>query len=74
MLAVRIAPGTGRDAIEMALTQSAKRWRFVAAEQHEDGKQVLTYELRLRKSVQPTRFLDLLRHDTAAGILDAELK
>ncbi len=63
-----------REAVETLLGQNAKRWRFQRAEAGVDGAQVLIYELKLRKSVQPTSFLDALRTAGGANLLDAQLK
>jgi hypothetical protein len=63
-----------RELVEMSLGRYAKRWRFVRADVDPAGSQLLLYEVRLRKSVPPTTFIDALRTEGAAGILDVELR
>jgi len=62
-----------REAAEHVLTQLAKRWRFVRAESPEAGGQVLHYELRVKKSVQPAFFVESVRREAAAGVRQADL-
>ena len=62
-----------REIVEAALGRSAKRWQFVSMADSDTG-QHLTYALKLRKSVQPTAFLDSLKVEGANYILEAELK
>jgi hypothetical protein len=62
-----------RETVEHVLVQLSKRWRFLRAESPEAGGQVLVYELRVKKSVQPAFFLESVRRDAAAGIRQAEL-
>jgi len=73
-LTVRTDGGTNaREAVERILVQLAKRWRFLSAESPEAGGQVLVYELRVKKSVQPEFFLDSVRREAAAGVQSADL-
>lgn len=62
-----------RETIETALGANAKRWRFLKREQNGDAV-LLAYEIRLRKSVQPTAFLDALRNGAGAGLFNVDLK
>ncbi len=62
-----------REAVEAALGRHAKRWRFLAVETAEGGGQVLRYTLRLRKSVLPRWFVEAVRTDGGAGVLEVEL-
>jgi len=63
-----------REAVERVLGQLTKRWSFQRAESPEAGGQVLVYKLRIKKSVQPTWFLDAVRTEGGAGVLEAELR
>jgi len=63
-----------REVVESSLGRSAKRWRFQRAEAEVGGEQVLIYELKLRKTVQPTAFLDGLRTEGGPNVLDVQLK
>jgi hypothetical protein len=62
-----------REAVEAVLSRTAKRWKLQRAETGPEGV-VLEYALKLKKSVQPTSFLDALRAEQAAGVQDVELK
>jgi len=62
-----------REVVEHVLVQLAKRWRFVRAESPEAGGQVLVYELRVKKSVQPAFFVESLRREGPAGVRQADL-
>jgi len=63
-----------RERVEMVLGRHAKRWRFESAESGENGEQRLEYRLKLRKSIEPTYFMDEVRREGGDGILDVELK
>ena len=62
------------EAVETALVRHAKSWHLERSETAAEGGQVLEYVLKLRKSVQPTSFLDAVRGEGTKGVLDAELK
>ncbi len=61
-----------RVAAEKVLRLMTKRWQLGNASQVAGGE-VLEYTVRLRKSVSPTAFLDALRAEDFAGVLNAEL-
>lgn len=63
-----------REKTEMLLGRHAKRWRFESASTGELGTQQLEYRLKLRKSVQPTWFMDEVRREGGTGVVDVELK
>jgi uncharacterized membrane protein YhiD involved in acid resistance len=76
-LVVRTDGGTpAREAVERALHMHAKRWQFQRGgpDPASEGGQILEYAVKLRKSVQPTWFLDVLRREAAPGLRNAELK
>lgn len=62
-----------RESVEALIGQNAKRWRFLRREQNGDSV-LLAYELKLRKSVQPTAFLDALKAAAGSGLRNLELK
>jgi hypothetical protein len=62
-----------REAAERVLLQLTKRWRFVRAESPEAGGQTLHYEVRLKKSIQPTWFMDAVRREGGPAITDVSL-
>ncbi len=59
--------------VERVLHRLAKPWQFTRATTTEDGGQVLEYTLRLKKSTQPTAFLDAVRAAGAPGLRQARL-
>lgn len=63
-----------RATIEGLLEGQAKRWQFERSEGDVGGEQVLVYALKLRKSVQPTAFVDGLRAAAGPHLLGIELK
>ena len=63
-----------RSAVEGVLARLTRRWQFQHAETTEGGGQLLGYAVRLKKNIQPTWFLDALREESSAGVVDAELK
>ena len=63
-----------RSAVEGVLARLTRRWQFQHAETTESGGQLLGYAVRLKKNIQPTWFLDALREESSAGVVDAELK
>jgi hypothetical protein len=77
MLSVRTDGGTrAREAVEVVLNRLAKRWQFRKGtpEDGTGGGQVLEYAVKLRKSAQPTAFLDALRAGAGEGVRDVELR
>jgi hypothetical protein len=62
-----------REAVERVLLQLTKRWKFVSAESPETGGQRLVYDVRLKKSIQPTWFMDAVRREGGAGITEVTL-
>ena len=63
-----------RASVEGLLEHQAKRWQFEQVAGEVDGEQVLTWVLKLKKSVQPTAFVDSLRAACGAHLIDVELK
>jgi len=63
-----------REAVDNVLHDLAKRWQFEHATPEPDGGQVLEYAVKLKKSTQPTAFLDALRALTGAGIREVTLR
>ena len=63
-----------RATVEGLLESQAKRWQFERAEGDVGGEQLLTWALKLKKSVQPTAFVDGLRAAGGPQMLDIELK
>ena len=53
-----------RASVEGVLERHAKRWQFEQSAGEVGGEQLLTWALKLKKSVQPTAFVDSVR---AAG-------
>ena len=75
VLTVRTDGAAGsREAVEKVLGRLGKRWHFQRAEVGADGVQVLEYGVKLKRSTQPTSFLDALREEKASGVVGAELK
>ncbi len=64
----------GREAVEAVLHTLAKRWQFLHGAPTGDGGQALEYSVRLKKSTQPTAFLDAVRALGGAGVRQADLK
>ena len=74
MLTVRTNGSTGaREAVDNVLHALAKRWQFERGVSEAEG-QVLEYALKLKKSTQPTAFLDTLRALSNAGVREVSLK
>jgi len=63
-----------REAVERVLHSLAKRWQFERGESSPEGGQVLQYAVKLKKSTQPTAFLDALRALSGAGVREAQLR
>ncbi len=63
-----------REAVDGLLHLLAKRWQFEHGEAAEDGSQTLQYALKLKKSTQPTAFLDALRALAGSGVRDVSLR
>lgn len=63
-----------RATVEGVLERDAKRWQFERSEGEVGGEQLLIYALKLRKSVQPTAFVDGLRAAAGPLLLHIELK
>jgi hypothetical protein len=63
-----------RATVEGLLESQAKRWQFERAEGDVGGEQLLTWALKLKKSVQPTAFVDGLRAAGGTLLLHVELK
>jgi len=63
-----------REAVDKVLHSLAKRWQFERGESAPDGGQVLEYALKLKKSTQPTAFLDALRALSGTGVREATLR
>jgi hypothetical protein len=61
-----------RERAELALARLAKEWRFQRASTDADGVQTLEYFARLKRSTQPTAFLDALRG--TEGVRDVQLR
>jgi len=62
-----------REVVERILSQLTKRWRFLRAETPDAGGQLLVYELRIKKSVQPAFFVSSIRQQGGAGIVEVDL-
>jgi hypothetical protein len=74
VLSVRTDGSSGaRLAIESVLLRLAKRWQFQGEATTEDGSQRLEYALRFKKSASPAVFLEALRAEATAGVVDVEL-
>jgi hypothetical protein len=74
-LTVQTDGGTqAREAVDRVLHELAKRWQFERGASTPEGGQVLEYALKLKKSTQPTAFLDALRALSGAGVRDVTLK
>ena len=74
-LTVRTDGGTqAREAVDNVLHDLAKRWQFERGASEPDGGQVLEYVLKLKKSTQPTAFLDALRALSGVGVREVTLK
>ena len=74
-LSVKVNGGhVAREAVELILSRYTKRWRFEKASIAEDGAQQIEYRVRLRKSIQPTAFMDALRKEGEGSVLDVALK
>ncbi len=72
-LSVRTDGGTrAREAVEALLHTLAKRWQFERGTPS-DGGQTLEYALKLKKSTQPTAFLDAVRALGGAGVRQVDL-
>jgi hypothetical protein len=63
-----------REAVELILSRYTKRWRFEKASIVAEGAQQIEYRVRLRKSIQPTAFMDALRRESEGAVLDVQLK
>lgn len=63
-----------REAVDKVLHALAKRWQFERGASAPDGGQVLEYALKLKKSTQPTAFLDALRALSGTGVREATLR
>ena len=63
-----------REAVDRVLHELAKRWQFERGGSAPDGGQVLEYALKLKKSTQPTAFLDAVRALSGAGVREVNLK
>jgi hypothetical protein len=63
-----------REAVDRVLHDLAKRWQFERAVSAPEGGMVLEYALKLKKSTQPTAFLDALRALTQAGVREVSFK
>jgi hypothetical protein len=75
VLTVRTDGGTqAREAVDGVLHELAKRWQFERGQSEADGGQVLEYALKLKKSTQPTAFLDALRALSGAGVREVTLR
>ena len=73
-LTVHTDGGTqAREAVDRVLHELAKRWQFERGESDAEGGQVLEYALKLKKSTQPTAFLDALRALSGAGVREVSL-
>ena len=74
-LTVRTDGSTGaREAVDRVLHELSKRWQFERGSSPPEGGQVLEYALKLKKSTQPTAFLDALRALSSAGVREVSLK
>lgn len=74
-LSVRTDGGTlAREAVDRVLHDMAKRWQFERAEISPEGGHTLVYALKLKKSTQPTAFLDTLRALSGSGVREVTLK
>ena len=74
-LTVHTDGGTAaREAVDNVLHGLAKRWQFERGEPAPDGGQILEYALKLKKSTQPTAFLDELRALSNSGVREVTLK
>lgn len=74
-LSVKISGShVAREAVELILSRYTKRWRFENASIADDGAQQIEYRVRLRKSIQPTAFMDALRKEGEGSVLDVALK
>jgi len=62
-----------RECVERVMHRLAKRWHFQNAASEGDGGQVLEYAVKLKKSTQPTAFLDAVREHAAEGVREARL-
>ena len=63
-----------REAVDLTLHALAKRWQFERGQSLAEGGQQLEYALKLKKSTQPTAFLDALRALAASGVREATLR
>ena len=63
-----------REAVDRVLHSLAKRWQFEHGESPEGDGQVLEYALKLKKSTQPTAFLDALRALSGTGVREVTLR
>jgi hypothetical protein len=74
-LSVTTDGGTpAREAVDRVLHELAKRWQFERGASTPEGGQVLEYALKLKKSTQPTAFLDALRALSGVGVREVTLK
>jgi uncharacterized membrane protein YhiD involved in acid resistance len=65
---------TAREKVESVVGRHAKRWRFESAASGESGGQLIEYRLKMRKSIQPTWFMDEIRREGGDNVVDVELK
>ncbi|HET6680498.1 MAG TPA: DUF4956 domain-containing protein [Gemmatimonadaceae bacterium] len=63
---------TARDAVDPLLEALCKRWRYRGAESREDGDNVLTYEIRLRKGLSTSSVVSTLMTEGAPAVRRAE--
>ena len=59
---------TARDAVDPLLEALCKRWRYRGAESREDGENVLTYEIRLRKGLSTSSVVSTLMTEGAPAV------
>jgi len=63
-----------REAVDRTLHTLAKRWKFERGESLGEGGERLEYKLKLKKSTQPTAFLDALKALAETGVREAALR
>jgi hypothetical protein len=61
-------------ATELLLAQYLKRWKLGSVVHEDEGTHVIEYAVQLKKSASPTEFVEALRAQGGAAILEVELQ
>lgn len=72
-LTIVIPDAASRKKAEELLEQHAKRWTFKSTSVNPRGQHSLRYEVRLRKKLPETEFIERMREDGGSAIIDVAL-